>query len=802
MTSPTSNEQLNSFLQQLASRQVEFKRDLETAVITTQKVGEQVTLQVSAAMLEMFNKLRDEVRNTVINGAPGAAGARSSAGNADQNDLRDEDYDREGDPAAPAGRANLQETPEVWYRYNKEPLPKMGKHDTLEEMYDKCVADWAHIPQRDDEWKSLTFVKILENHPLYHLNVKRAGLRLKTGERNEYGMRKSFHKFAQEAIRVARGLTSQAASEHAWMNLKQHPDDDVDLFINQAWQIHRLAFPRENCQHFVRHVRIKLVSRRLQEVLENELRMAESAGREIQFKGIQHVVLQTAQFANEVLSQEDRKRGNYAGLRTRQTHDYMEWYRQDRQGLSANRLEPMDIGRLASGGSSSGGMAGQEAADTEAAEQGVAGHASINRGVTRRTCHHCKKSGHLKKDCHFFKDKIISFEKFVQKYREQCKRAGQTCPSDEGRLSKLYSEAAQKHRTQKKRMDGGQAGRGQEILTPEDEELLPTVNVNDSGGTPQPGGSGEPNEPGRFIRYMSTDVGAGSCVRIRLPCMKVLASAILDTGNQYDDVCSIDFARATRLPIQPLDARSAVPPRTANGANLRPLGRLPAMKIFVEGIPLAMEISPVVLQDMQLPLNLSLDFIRKNELAIVAENMQLHVKYQGFQVPWRGSWRVLEPLESCDPQFNKLLEDISKTEKEEVRGRTRGLYYSGGHLGGSGKGYGRQATALMDKTNKVPTPDGKWMVVSNECRQNGESAVDPAGCPTFQGQSTSRMERVLVSGKQRKSQLLVLNGLNKPKKPFVGQPVRHSFPVKVCYKERTSTPGRCGKERASTPGRA
>ena len=106
-----------------------------------------------------------------------------------------------------------------------------------------------------------------------------------------------------------------------------------------------------------------------------------------------------------------------------------------------------------------------------------------------------------------------------------------------------------------------------------------------------------------------------SCVRIKLPRVKVLASAILDTGNQYGDVCSVEFARATRLPIQPLEGKLAIPPRTVNGEGLRPLGRLPKMKIFVEGIPIAMHIAPVVLQDMQSPVNLSLEFVRKNELA-------------------------------------------------------------------------------------------------------------------------------------------------------------------------------------------
>ena len=484
--------------EQIKAQSIEFKQDLGTSIAATKDIVDRVTIQVSAAMLEKFAELRREVQGASRDGAPGAAGAgasrennlgaRRSADNVDRDDLRDEDYDRDGDPAAPAGRAHLQETPEVWYRYNKEPLPKMGKHDTLEEMYEKCLADWAHIPQRDDEWKSLTFVKILENHPLYHLNVKRAELRLRTGERNEFGQRKSFHKFAQDAIRVARGLTSQAASENAWMNLKQHPDDDVDLFINQAWQIHRLAFPRENCRHFVRHVRIKLVSRRLQEVFENELQMAEAAGREIQFRGIQHLVLQTAQFAQEVLSTEDRKRGNYAGLRTRQTHDYLEWYRQDRSGPSASRSEPMDIGRLAIGGPVSERTARQEAADADSLEVGAIGHADRGaagrtgaggRGTARGACHHCKKGGHFKRECHFLKDGIISFDRFIQEYKEQCRRAGRACPSDEGRLSKLYSEAARKHRDQKKTRPGGQTGQIQEILVQEEEELQPTVNMDE-----------------------------------------------------------------------------------------------------------------------------------------------------------------------------------------------------------------------------------------------------------------------------------------------------------------------------------
>ena len=203
------------------------------------------------------------------------------------------------------------------------------------------------------------------------------------------------------------------------------------------------------------------------------------------------------------------------------------------------------------------------------------------------------------------------------------------------------------------------------------------------------------------------------------------------------------------------------------------------MKIFLEGIPIAMHIAPVVLQDMQSPVNLSLEFVQKNELAIVGENKQLHVKHQGYQIPLRGSRRVLDPLESCDPRFDKLLQYIRKFETVEVRERTRGLYYSGGHLGWAEAAEGQRATVSVIETTQIPAYGGRWVAVNNTGQQDGESAVDPTGCPAFQDHSSLKLGRTLVSWRNGESKLLVLNLSDKSRELSGGQSVGYSFPVEI-----------------------
>ena len=119
----------------------------------------------------------------------------------------------------------------------------------------------------------------------------------------------------------------------------------------------------------------------------------------------------------------------------------------------------------------------------------------------------------------------------------------------------------------------------------------------------------------RQVSYLSKPDEARSAraplgyVRIKIFGRDILVKALVDSGNLYADLISDQLAKKLGLPY--IKMNRDVGTASANGS-LKIIGKIPRLKIFIEGIKKVLILSPYVVQGLAHQINLGQAFLREN----------------------------------------------------------------------------------------------------------------------------------------------------------------------------------------------
>ena len=96
-------------------------------------------------------------------------------------------------------------------------------------------------------------------------------------------------------------------------------------------------------------------------------------------------------------------------------------------------------------------------------------------------------------------------------------------------------------------------------------------------------------------------------VRAKAYGQDILANVLVDSGNLCDDLISLEFAAAIKIPItlQRQQIRTA-----AAGGTVEVIGRAKSFILFLEGIPKPVVLNPIVVKQLAHTVNLGQSFLR------------------------------------------------------------------------------------------------------------------------------------------------------------------------------------------------
>ena len=165
-------------------------------------------------------------------------------------------------------------------------------------------------------------------------------------------------------------------------------------------------------------------------------------------------------------------------MRHRNVADHLTWFNQQKHQAFA-RAEPMEIGAI-EGGRNLDVEGTKEyffddgASMTEIGAMEARGRGGNGGGKSRSIiCHHCKKAGHIKRECNFNKENFLSFDRFKEKVANSLRQERKPLPSSPEAWQRLYSEQARRQRQANRGNRTGSAGPNQTIqeLTGEMDQL-------------------------------------------------------------------------------------------------------------------------------------------------------------------------------------------------------------------------------------------------------------------------------------------------------------------------------------------
>ena len=118
-------------------------------------------------------------------------------------------------------------------------------------------------------------------------------------------------------------------------------------------------------------------------------------------------------------------------------------------------------------------------------------------------------------------------------------------------------------------------------------------------------------------------------VRAKAYGQDILTNVLVDSGNLCDDLISLEFAAAIKIPIT-LQHQIGT---AATGGTVEVIGRAKSFILFLEGIPKPVVLNPIVVKQLAHTVNLGQSFLRRNSamLSFRPQGGVLHL--QGRQVP-------------------------------------------------------------------------------------------------------------------------------------------------------------------------
>ena len=159
-------------------------------------------------------------------------------------------------------------------------------------------------------------------------------------------------------------------------------------------------------------------------------------------------------------------------------------------------------------------------------------------------------------------------------------------------------------------------------------------------------------------------------VRAKAYGQDILTNVLVDSGNLCDDLISLEFAAAIKIPITLQRQQIGT---AAAGGTVEVIGRAKSFILFLEGIPKPVVLNPIVVKQLAHTVNLGQSFLRRNSatLSFRPQGGVLHL--QGRQVPLHSPHEdILRP--STDARFQGTIAKIRAQERKEpllphLRGR-------------------------------------------------------------------------------------------------------------------------------------
>jgi hypothetical protein len=99
-------------------------------------------------------------------------------------------------------------------------------------------------------------------------------------------------------------------------------------------------------------------------------------------------------------------------------------------------------------------------------------------------------------------------------------------------------------------------------------------------------------------------------VRIKVRNKPIVAKMLIDSGNLVNDLISEEFAKIIRTKYTPMEKKVGT---AAKGGSVKIIGKSAPIRIFIEGVPQGVTITPLVVKDLSHPINVGRDFLGRNK---------------------------------------------------------------------------------------------------------------------------------------------------------------------------------------------
>lgn len=147
-------------------------------------------------------------------------------------------------------------------------------------------------------------------------------------------------------------------------------------------------------------------------------------------------------------------------------------------------------------------------------------------------------------------------------------------------------------------------------------------------------------------------------VRAKIHGMDVITNVLIDSGNLCDDLISLEFASALRLPIELHRQEIGT---AAAGGTVEVIGRAKSFILHLEGLARPVIVSPIVVDKLAHTVNLGQAFLRRNSATLIFRPSGGMLQLQGRQIA------LCSPHEHLlRPSLDKRFQDCIKLIKEKL----------------------------------------------------------------------------------------------------------------------------------------
>jgi hypothetical protein len=177
-----------------------------------------------------------------------------------------------------------------------------------------------------------------------------------------------------------------------------------------------------------------------------------------------------------------------------------------------------------------------------------------------------------------------------------------------------------------------------------------------------------------FIGEMTTpNLSNSAYVRVKVFKKPILAKMLIDSGNLVDDLISEEFARLLKVKYTPEEKSVGT---AAKGGSVKIIGRSEPIKIFIENIPQAVTIIPLIVKDLAHPVNVGRDFLGRTQGKLEYNPRAGYLELKGSKVKLISKSTPMDDPAVTDTRIKRVMKEIANP----LGGKgtliyERGIYY-------------------------------------------------------------------------------------------------------------------------------